>query len=974
MSNFGCNCSMLKIVLSIEHIRRLSPTVAIGGLLCAAAAVLLVRSIPSRLATGQDGICGICRAAACTPVLSCKSKNGGGAGTGETGPPPRLASGDAGAGRYIPWHLEEAEMRFRIEKDPDYSQIPDVHLSDLSGGQTGLEKKREWTGTYYNLNGKVYKKGIEMSAPATVTYKHEKEHGHFVALAGLADRASSEAQVTFEIYADLSGGQTGKKRLYRSVPVTKQSSPVEINVRVPSAAKELQIVTTDSNIKGHQWANLVNAGYLLRGENPEVSYVKLHTPGYDARDFEAVVFTTIGQRVPSRLLLTKRDESRPSEGRGEPMEILFDNSYGSTIYFVYLVHKSNPRQQQAGAMSTSWEPKAGVMLETRYTNEIYPECKELSGLLKVWDTVAEPVGRSLVDNIHHSFPIHRLEEFVADNAVKKPRLALYRYEGFFRTEEAGEHIFATASNWSSHLLIDGNLVISWPGEHDYRDGIKGEKQGKISLGAGVHKLEYLNCSPWGEMFTLAAWQKPQEKLGIMSRDDFLPVGRFVAAAIGYKDLTKDGGSFKWQISDDWRVDQGKAALVQVRFDALESKLDGNYSYRWIFDDGKIETGESIEHVFLRPQMRMVTLEVLKGNEVVAQVKQEIPVHILWEKIQLEPKNTQAFEKAISDLLPRLASKDAEAGSDFSKVSIGDIVNLYAFADPALPSAAMTGQTSTGSVESWRQQTVAALTKRMDELLAESQHWHFCLELGRYLRSAHVRQYEQALKLFSRLREKSAGNPEICQHVMVSQAELLVQCFGKANEALKILNQLEEEIKLDNKIATRFRMAKAEVLIALEQVEEAREILQNLRAGSEQPDSTKQEVKDVGRLRAARQLADSTDDPEQLDYAMEKIEEIIADDPVKLLMPNLNLIKLDVHLARKEYLIAFYLAERLNKLDLSNYDRSEVLLRQIKALCGIKVVDQAKVIYETMEKDYPYSPAVAEAKKAIVETVVAGQKQ
>ena len=53
---------------------------------------------------------------------------------------------------------------------------------------------------------------------------------------------------------------------------------------------------------------------------------------------------------------------------------------------------------------------------------------------------------------------------------------------------------------------------------------------------------------------------------------------------------------------------------------------------------------------------------------------------------------------------------------------------------------------------------------------------------------------------------------------------------------------------------------------------------------------------------------------------------------------LNLIKLDVHLSRKEYLVAFYLAERLNKLELSNYYRSEILVRQIKALCGIKAVD------------------------------------
>ncbi len=864
---------MLRIVLSIEHIRRL---------LCAAAAALL--------------ICGISIAA-------------------ETG-------------RSVSWHLEDAAFRFRIEKDPDYSQIPDVHLSDL-------KKKRKWTGSYYRLNGKVYKKGINMTCPGEVSYKHEKQHRRFVALAGLNDRADSDMSVSFEIYAD-------KRRVYRSEPLTKHMPPLEINAGIPSTAKKIKLVTTGSDMKGKRRASLVSAGYLLRGQNPEVSYAKLFMPGFDARDFEAVVFTTIGQRVPSRLFWTEADE---------PMEILFDNSYGSTIYFVYLVHKDKYKPT-----SSVWEPKAGVTLETRYTGKNYPECKELSGLLKVWNNVAKPVGKSLVDNVHHSFPIHRLVESDSDGTGKKPRLALYRYEGFFRTEEAGQYVFATASNWASHLLVDGNLVISWPGEHNYRAGIKGEKQGKISLEAGVHKLEYLNYSPWGKMFALAAWQRPQEKLGLMARGDFLPVGRFVATAIGYKDLGKDGGSprqgqagasFKWQISDDWRLDQEKAALIRMRFDALKAQRNVDYSYRWKFDDGTIETGESIEHVFLLPEMRTVTLEVLKNQEVIAEVRQKIHVHILWDKIQLEPGNKQAFEKAISE-------------SNFNKLPIGDIVNLYAFADGL-------------ERQLWRQQAVAALMKGMDELVAESQHQRFCLELGQYLRSASVRQYEQALKLFTLLHEKSAPNTLVRQNAMVSQAELLVHCFGKAQEALKILNQFEER-KLDKKIVTRFRMAKAEALIALGQVEEAREILQNLRAGSEQADSIKQEVKDVGRLRAARQLADSTDDPEQLDYAMEKIDSVIANNPMELLLPNVNLIKLDVHLARKEYLVAFYLAERLNKLDLGNYHRSQILVRQIKALCGIRAVDQAKVIYETMEQDYPYSPAVAEAKKAIVETVVAGQKQ
>jgi len=817
--------------------------------------------------------------------------------------------------RSVPWHLEDAKFRIRIEKDPAYAQVPDVHLSDSRKS----EDKRQWSGSYYRLNGKVYKKGITMSCPGKATYKHKKEYRRFVALAGLSDRADPNMSVRVNIFAD-------KRRIYRSEPITKYMLPIEINVGLPSTAKNIKLETTGTDMKGKRRLSLVDAGFLLRGENPEVSYAKLYMPGYDARDFEPVIFTSIGQQVPCRIFQAKQDGL---------MEILFDNSRGGTIYFVYLVPKDKYKPE-----SSIWEPKAGVTLETRYTTKNYSECKKLPGLMKVWNNNARFVDKTIVDNVHHSHPIHH----ISDLKGAKPRLAIYRYEGFFKVEKAGQYTFATASNWASHLFVDGKLVISWPGEHSYRSGIRGQKQGKVSLQAGVHKLEYLNYSPWGKMFTLAAWQKPNEKLGIMARDDFIPFERFVATAVGYKDLAKDGGSFKWQAIDDWRLDQGKEAMVRMRFDVMEARLDGYYSYRWKFDDGKIATGKSIEHVFLQPQIRTVTLEVLKDNKVAAEVKQEINVGVISDKIQLEPGNKPAFEKAITE-------------SDFNRLPIGDVVNLYAFASGL-------------ERQSWKQRAVAALVKRMDELASAPQHWNFCLELGRYLRSATVGQYEQAMKLFENISQKSAGNTLVYQDAIVSKAELLVQCFGKYKESLIILENLEKRKKLDNKIITRFRISQAEALIALGQVEQARDILQNLHGDK----SNKQEVKNIGLLRHARQLAENADDAEQLDYAMENIEKVIADDPIKLLAPNLNLIKLDVHLSRKEYLIAFYLAERLNKLELSNYYRSQVLVRQIKALCGIEDVEQAKVIYEAMMTNYPYSPAVAEAKRAIVETVVSGQKR
>jgi hypothetical protein len=168
------------------------------------------------------------------------------------------------------------------------------------------------------------------------------------------------------------------------------------------------------------------------------------------------------------------------------------------------------------------------------------------------------------------------------------------------------------------------------------------------------------------------------------------------------------------------------------------------------------------------------------------------------------------------------------------------------------------------------------------------------------------------------------------------------------------------------------MIRAETLIAGGEVNRARGVLEP--ESSEQRNKTSEEVKHTGMLRHARLLAEAKDDPVQLDYAMEEIETILAEDPVKMLMPSLNLVRLDVHLARGEHLIAFHLAQRLSKLELSNNYQLEVLVRQVRALCGIKAVEQAKVIYQTMVENYPYSPAVAEAKKAIVEVVMAGQEK
>jgi hypothetical protein len=106
----------------------------------------------------------------------------------------------------------------------------------------------------------------------------------------------------------------------------------------------------------------------------------------------------------------------------------------------------------------------------------------------------------------------------------------------------------------------------------------------------------------------------------------------------------------------------------------------------------------------------------------------------------------------------------------------------------------------------------------------------------------------------------------------------------------------------------------------------------------------------------------------LDYAMADIETAIAEDPVQAFSPDLNLIKLDVRLARGEFQAAYYLTERLKQLQLNDYDIAQVLARQVVALCGMKELNKAKSIYAQLAKDYPSSPAIPQARQAIIQAI------
>ena len=821
------------------------------------------------------------------------------------------------------WHENDAGVRFRIEKDYSHSLVPDVSLLDLPPDKKSKNVKKwidenRWN-KRYQINGKLCQNILPSFGSSYITYNLNRDYIHFVARAGIAERADPNTSVTFEVYAD-------KRLIHRAGPLTPQKPLAEINTAIPARSKQLRLITKSDENKYLNRAKWVDPGFMLRGAYPEVSLVRLYAPGHNPEDFvPEVIATNSGIKVNSTVL---------SADRGEPLDILFENPKGNPSYLVYLVPKDKHKNP-----ITSWEPKAGLVLQTKWARRGLRSSDRLPEFLKAFNGAANPVGSSLVDNIHHAFGIHPIPEY---ETSRQGGFGLHHYKGFFKVDKTGKYRFATISRYDSYISVDDKLVIGWPGRHDVNRARRGEKQGTISLKPGVHKLEYFLCSPWREMFAVAAWKKPGEELRVMTRTDFVGVGRFRAVSADLSEPNQVYAALEWSPIDDFRLEQTGPCFVAMQFDAIKPDPVTRYSYRWAFDDGTNAEGETVEHVFLRPGLRKVRLELGLEGKTLAKSEQEVYVHPPWGKCFMNISDTDSFDKIIKQ-------------RDLNKTPPKDLANLFILSDKA-------------DQPGWKELATTGLIGNLAALVQESEDTNFIFDFGRYLLRPELKLYGKSLELFNRLRQKSNAKISVRQQAGICEAEILTAYFGKNDQALAVLKQLPAANSMREDLARRLAMANAQAMLGLGRTTESVQLVEQLSASSGSAGKTNLKVKHAGLIRHSRVLAENQTDPNQLDYAMANIETVVTEDPAAIFSPGVNLVKLDIHLARAEFQAAFHLTERLMNLQLSDYDIAEVLTRQVFASCGMKNIKIAKAVYAQLSKDYPYSPATEKAKQAIVQAI------
>jgi hypothetical protein len=293
--------------------------------------------------------------------------------------------------------------------------------------------------------------------------------------------------------------------------------------------------------------------------------------------------------------------------------------------------------------------------------------------------------------------------------------------------------------------------------------------------------------------------------------------------------------------------------------------------------------------------------------------------------------------------------------NLDKAPPDDLVNLFILADKAQQAG-------------WKEIATTGLAGNVAGLAQESDDTDFIFEFGRYLLGPRLKQYGKSLELFNRLRQKSGAKASIRQQACICEAEILTTYYGKNDQTLSVLEQLPAANSIRGDLARRLAMAKARAMLGLGRTNEAVDLIEQLGASLSSSDKVKLKVKHAGLIRHARVLIDNQTDPNQLDFAMSNIETVMVEDPANIFSPGVNLVKLDVHLARGEFHAAFHLTERLKNLQLSDYDIAEILARQVIASCGLRDLQQAKAVYAQLSNDYPYNPATEKAKQAIIQAI------
>ncbi|MBN1346175.1 MAG: tetratricopeptide repeat protein [Phycisphaerae bacterium] len=283
----------------------------------------------------------------------------------------------------------------------------------------------------------------------------------------------------------------------------------------------------------------------------------------------------------------------------------------------YFIYYGNPEAQKQPAPDT-WRPKRGVLLEGwTYRGGSIDSFKLTE---QTFQKAGEPNGRTFVPNV-----------FIGLDPFGPPSHYCHKYTGWLICPAAGRYAFTTTSKDASFLLLDDKEVVSWPGRHGPVHDAR--YTGAIQLDQGLHKLTYYHVSIGPDGRAVAAWQPPGgPRPVVIPPDAFAPIARGTCG-----DLDRYG-----RAQADFSVEGPGETFFENRYTfryLFKGRLEGasaaKASFEWDFGDGVKAQGQDVQHVYLTPGMRTVTLTAKRGG-ISSTISNRLAVTRDWNRVT-EPK-------------------------------------------------------------------------------------------------------------------------------------------------------------------------------------------------------------------------------------------------------------------------------------------------------------------------------------------------
>ena len=304
-------------------------------------------------------------------------------------------------------------------------------------------------------------------------------------------------------------------------------------------------------------------------------------------------------------------------GPGDRARVAVRMLAGVREYHVCYGGPKNPRP-------SAWEPKVGLILETRKFNG--GNVKTAAQMRTLVDASGPRYGRWFVPNIFHGFNLFG----PSDGYV-----SIYR--GWLHIPKAGTYRFTTTSDDASYFVVGGKIVSAKPswGRGPANARFAGAAR---TLAAGAHQVDYYHVEGNMWQFCVAAWQLPGEKFRTIPPRAF--PGVFTAKQV---DLQIAGSAvpidLTWQ--DAGCVVYEGHRLYKVQFsDASPRGASRACTPRWLFGDGTSSDKRHPEHVYLSPGEHTVTFTLSRGRTV-SRIRQKIVVAGDWEHQGQKRRDTAA---------------------------------------------------------------------------------------------------------------------------------------------------------------------------------------------------------------------------------------------------------------------------------------------------------------------------------------------